>query len=67
MFFLNCLILCAISTQSEIFKSVAYRRFIITENEGLDLLMKMAEVKKLTITYAYNNEKMMKILAVQKT
>ena len=29
--------------------------------------MKMAEVKKWTITYAYNNEKMMKILAVQKT
>jgi len=38
MFFLNCLILCAISTQSSIFKSTAYQHFVEKENKGLDLL-----------------------------
>ena len=64
---LNCVIVCTISTQSELFKSKGYKSFVLKPNYGLDLLMKLAQLKKLAITYGYNNSKMTKIIALQKT
>lgn len=64
---LNCVIMATISTQAELFKSKGYRHFLQKPNEGLDLLMKLAQLKKLAITYSYNNNKMTTILNLQKT
>lgn len=63
----SCIILVTVSTQSELFKSKGYISFLKIENQGLDLLMKLAQLKKLAITYSYNNQKMVKILTLQKT
>jgi len=60
---LNCLIMCAISTQAEIFKSRGYEEFI-QEKKGLDELNELANMKKFAITFNYNNLKLMKILAI---
>lgn len=64
---LNCVIVCVISTQSELFKSKGFKAFITLPNFGLDLLMKLSELKKWAITYDYNNQKLTKILLIQKT
>jgi hypothetical protein len=58
---------CVISTQSELFKSKGFKAFITLPNFGLDLLMKLSELKKWAITYDYNNQKLTKILLIQKT
>jgi hypothetical protein len=64
---LSCIIVVTISSQAELFKSKGYRNFLQMPDEGLELLMKLAELKRMAITYAYNNAKMTKILAQQKT
>jgi hypothetical protein len=62
-----CIIMVTISTQSELFKSEGYKNFLEKPKEGLDLLMKLAILKKEAITYSFNNAKLMKIIALQKT
>lgn len=39
---LNCVIVCMISTQAELFKSKGFHSFITEPNKGLDLLMKLS-------------------------
>lgn len=46
------------------FKSVGYINFLQQPNKGLDLLVKLANLKRHAITYAFNNKKLTKILAI---
>ena len=57
----------SISTQSELFRSEGFKEFITKEKAGLKELKELANQKKMVITQNFNNLKLMKILAIQKT
>jgi hypothetical protein len=59
-------IIATVCLQTEIFLSNGYREFMHKKNKGLDLLIEMADLKRLAITYRFNNHKLLKTVAMQK-
>jgi len=52
--------------QSEIFESSGYLKYVTQQNGSLDLLIQMAKLKAKSVTYASNNQKIRKILSIQR-
>lgn len=50
--------------QSEIFKSSGYIKYVTQADGSMDLLVKLSNLKRLSFTYIYNNEKIRKILSI---
>ena len=59
---LNCIMICALSFQSEVFHSTGYMKFVTQTDGSMDLLMKLAEQKAKSIAYIFNNKKIRKII-----
>ena len=64
--FLNCVIICQIMLQSEIYDSHGYKKFVTQEDGSMDLLVKLSELKKKSSAYMFNNYKIRKILSIQR-
>lgn len=52
--------------QSEIFRSPGYVKYVTQVDGSMDLLVKLAQLKRLSFTYIFNNEKIRKILSIQR-
>jgi hypothetical protein len=63
---LNCIMISIISLQSEIFRSAGYIKYVTQVDGSMDLLVKLADLKRKSFTYIFNNEKIRKILSIQR-
>lgn len=61
---MNCVIICFISVQIEIFKSFGFEKFVTQKNGSMDLLVSLATLKSKSISYVYNNKKIRKIISI---
>lgn len=52
--------------QSEIFDSAGYKKFVTQSDGSMDLLMQLSGIKAKSITYIYNNEKIRKVVSIQR-
>jgi len=55
-----------ISLQSEIFKSPGYLKYVTQLDGSMDLLVNLAEAKRRSFTYVFNNDKIRQILSIQR-
>ena len=63
---LNCVIISIITLQTEIFKSTGYIKYVSQSGGSMDMLVQLADLKKKSITYVFNNRKIRKILSIQR-
>ena len=63
---LNCFIISVIMLQSEIFDSAGYQKFVTQDDGSMDLMIQLAVMKAKSITYVFNNNKIRKILSIQR-
>ena len=63
---LNCVIICIISAQTEIFNSPGYVKYVTQTGGSMDLLVSLSELKAKSITYQFNNNKIRKIISIQR-
>mmetsp|Transcript_21579 Transcript_21579/g.33227 ORF Transcript_21579/g.33227 Transcript_21579/m.33227 type:complete len:988 (-) Transcript_21579:2058-5021(-) len=63
---LNCIMIGIIMLQSEIFESYGYIKFVTQTDGSMDLLVQLSELKSKSITYVFNNQKIRKILSIQR-
>ena len=63
---LNCIMISIISLQSEIFKSPGYLKYVTQLDGSMDLLVNLAEAKRRSFTYVFNNDKIRQILSIQR-
>lgn len=63
---LNCVIIAIITLQSEIFRSPGYVKYVKQTDGSMDLLVQLADLKAKSITYVFNNQKIRKILSIQR-
>lgn len=63
---LNIFIIAMVMLQSEIFDSAGYFKFVTQDDGSMDLLLKLKELKGKSITYVFNNNKIRKILSIQR-
>lgn len=61
----NCVMICILSLQSEIFSSFGYHKFV-TKKDGMEHFVKLASIKAKSVAYTYNNYKLKKIFGIQK-
>ena len=55
-----------LSLQTEIFNSWGYEKFVTQKDGSMDLLCNIAEKKGKSIAYVFNNEKIRKIISIQR-
>jgi len=55
-----------LSLQTEIFNSWGYQKFVTQKDGSMDLLCNIAEKKGKSIAYVFNNEKIRKIISIQR-
>lgn len=58
--------ICLISIQCEIFNSPGYQKYVTQTNGSMDLLVQLADLKAKSIAYCYNNNKIRKIISIQR-
>lgn len=63
---MNCFMISFLSMQAEIFKSPGYKKFITQKGGSMDLLMEIAPLKAKSIAYCFNNEKIRRIINIQR-
>ena len=63
---LNCVMICAISLQSEIFSSWGYRKYVTQAGGSMDLIVQLADLKAKSIASTFNNLKIRKIISIQR-
>jgi hypothetical protein len=63
---LNCIIISVITLQTEIFKSAGYKKYVSQTGGSMDMLVQLADLKKKSITFVFNNRKIRKILSIQR-
>lgn len=63
---LNCIMICSISLQAEIFNSSGYLKYVTQANGSIDLLVSLSELKAKSIAYTFNNLKIRKIISIQR-
>ena len=61
---LNCVMICAISLQSEIFSSWGYRKYVTQAGGSMDLIVQLADLKAKSIAFTFNNLKIRKIISI---
>jgi hypothetical protein len=61
---LNCIIISIITLQTEIFKSPGYDKYVRQSDGSMDMLVQLADLKKKSITFVFNNRKIRKILSI---
>jgi hypothetical protein len=52
--------------QGEIFDSAGYLKFVTQDDGSMDLLITLGALKAKSITYIFNNNKIRKILSIQR-
>lgn len=63
---MNCVIIMFIMLQSEIFDSQGYIKFVTQSDGSMDLLVQLADLKSKSMAYIFNNNKIRKILSIQR-
>jgi len=63
---MNCVIICIIALQAEIFKSSGYQKYVTQTDGSMDLLVQLASKKAKSITFVFNNQKIRKIISIQR-
>jgi len=63
---INCIMICMLSLQTEIFESPGYKKFVTQRDGSMDLLMQLSDLKAQSIAYCFNNEKIRKIISIQR-
>lgn len=62
---LNCIMICVISLQCQIFDSVGYRKFVEQKDGSMDLLVELSALKAKSMAYVFNNYKIRKIVSIK--
>lgn len=63
----SCVTLAVLYLQQRIWHSDSYIEFINSPEKGLSKLMALVPMKQAWTTYEFNNQKLVKILTIQKT
>ena len=63
---MNCIMICFISLQLEIFRSFGYLKYVTQANGSMDLLIQLSDLKSKSIAYVFNNNKIRKIISIQR-
>jgi len=58
--------ICAISLQSEIFRSWGYHKYVTQSDGSMDLIVQLADLKAKSIAFTFNNLKIRKIISIQR-
>lgn len=63
---LNCVTICSLCFQTEVFYSYGYLKYVTQTDGSMDLLVKLAPLKAKSIAYKFNNLKIRKIISIQR-